>query len=374
MNPIQTSLPLHLSVRFTHPCLMTIQNTSSGVAINAAGKKGKDAKSPKNDHKPFQDNISPRGNRGANGSDAGPAEDGENGSLVTVTLSRPGQGSSRETEASSTAVHIKGTMRDALSRQKNFCETFSLSPTQSISVDVRGGDEGEGGIGADGADGEKWTSGFDATELSHATPGGLGGDGGDAGAGSCGGNAGSGGKVVFQVNSRDTNLFMLLGEISCASGTPGRAGKHGKTGAGGPGGRGGKGLSNFDRGNKPEGPMGNSGRTGARFSLRDGSPGHCSALSIIVYDNLNFAKEFRGRYDLQLVSCEWRLASPWINDDGILEPEETITLHKIFVKNTGQMPTPDSTAIYVYLAQQPTICNLVPQGGRLVCNYSIAPG
>ena len=367
---------------------MIIQNTPSGVTINAAGRRGKDAKSPQNDHISSQSTLSsPRGNRGANGLDAGPAEDGENGGLVTLTLSRPGQGNSKEIESPSTAVQIKGTVRDALSRQRDFCETFSLSPTQSISVDVRGGDGGKGGNGADGEDGEEGTPGFNATELSHATPGGRGGDGGDAGAGSCGGNAGSGGKVVFQVNSRDTNLLMLLGEISCASGSPGSAGKHGKPGAGGAGGKGGQGLSSIDRGNrpghspqtsvsKPPGPNGNPGRTGAvpRFNLRDGQPGHPGAFSIIVYDNLNFAREFRAPYDLQLVSCEWRLASPWINDDGILEPGETITLHNIFVKNTGQMPTPDSTAIFVYLAEQPTICNLVPQGGRLVCNYSIAPG
>lgn len=189
------------------------------ASIDISGIKGKDGYCGMNGH-----------NYGESGQNGGPAEDGGNGGVAYLRLTRVPDNLS--------AILVSGTVHN-----QPFSKMFDLGPETQLNIDVRGGGGGRGGDGGHGHSGRPGHHGMNATQYSCGTNGGPGGPGGNGGNGTNGGHGGNGGFVQIIVSEADMDLLLMIAPIKIKGGRGGDSGLNGHGGSGGPGGQGGSSYS-----------------------------------------------------------------------------------------------------------------------------------
>ncbi len=166
----------------------------------------------------------------------------------------------------------------------------------------------------------------------------------------------------------------------------GEIGFAGEAGVGGEGGKGGRGGSachwtttstyTDSKGNtrtrvhhhhNPGGSDGHPGRHGAssNYRARDGAPGNCGLLRIIVVAPDGSQDEYASPYDLELIDFD--VAREYV----ILEPDSLVSIDNVVVQNTGGMPTPDNFTIRISIESDRW---LIHDGVDLVLPRSLDPG
>lgn len=272
-------------------------------------------------------------------------------------------------------LRIVGKIRYPDKGTKPIDNVFYLGNRGKVNNYAAGGDGGQGGRGGDAGDGSKGRDGSDATAHSSGDDGGPGGDGGDGGDGKTGGNAGAGGNITITTEEKNMDLLMLYGINDTSAGTPGAGGRAGQGGRGGRGGDGGS--SYYERryiGEKAVGtrsvysgqdangnaeyttetvyeseyetitqPGGSDGRRGS--DGRDGSAGRRgqsarSGIFTIKVKTPGGIKNYKSRYNLQLLGFKYREHGSHGETDGHFEPGESGHIFDLRVKNTGGMPLP----------------------------------
>lgn len=228
-------------------------------------------------------------------------------------------------------------------------DCLSVSMEDGLHVDCTGGNGGPGGAGGTGGNGGNGGNGGDGA--SHASirgaggNGGNGGNGGDGGDGGHGGRGGAGGKIT--IYSADAALFFLV-ETHFDGGKAGTLGRGGDAGTKGYAGVYGRGKAPPDGGEGiPSGKSGNVGIDGTRgkpgkngLCGREGRPG---SVTYVLYDAATgdilekSDKLYQPVFDKFVVNPE--------NDDGIVEPLETIVVHSIQIRNVGGMTLPKGMLI-----------------------------
>ena len=250
------------------------------------------------------------GKNGKNGRTGFDGANGEPGPTVKMILKKSKQ-----------SLYIHGP--EKLVTSGNFS---TLEGEQVILINCRGGSGGDGaegscgGEGGDGGDGSKY---YNDKEDNNAD-GGQGGNGGDGGDGGDGGRGGDGGNCVIE--AADSTLFKLI-EVDCRGGKPGRGGDNGTGGKKGKGGASGRGGLHGDDGE--DGKDGSPGKAG------DTSRNGCIMWVVTSADGQNLLQSST-RYNATVVGYD---VVP-VFDDGILEPNEKITISGIMIKNTGGLPLP----------------------------------
>jgi len=315
------------------------------------------------------------GEDGGRGGDAGPAGRGEDGGAIEITL--------LHRDDQRTGLTLTGHMVSADRRSEPVAREIDFGDSGFIDLFAHGGNGGRGGRGGDGGNGARGRSGSDATRYSSGTDGGPGGDGGDGGSGSHGGAGGRGGQVTVNVDSKDTDLLMLL-RHEVAGGRGGAAGANGSGGAGGAGGSGGSSYSwtetesyTDSSGNQQSRTTyhsnsgGSSGRRGAsgsagRAHLRPGQDGGAGAFFIKVHAH-GHVRAYHERYDLRIIGLEHRNE----NEDGIYEPTEKVHVGRIEVMNVGGMPTPAHSDVHITLVDKGWVA---PEQKHLTLPASLHPG
>lgn len=314
------------------------------------------------------------GGHGGDGRDARPAAPGEDGGTIAVTLSRG---------LVDGTVELRGELAAAAGAQRLHDEV-DYGDRGYVDLLAVGGCGGQGGDGGRGGDGGTGSSGSDATRYSSGSDGGSGGNGGDGGSATSGGPGGKGGQIAVRVSENDTDLLMLL-RRAVAGGDGGLAGVNGGAGLGGAGGSGGSSYSWSEtsystdaQGNQTsdttyysnpggsDGPSGYNGRAGNR-SVFVGGQGARGAYTIVVDRLSGEEKKYRTRYDLELVS----FAHASENEDGVYEPQETVVVRDVAVRNRGGMPLPGAHDVEITLEQRGWI---LPEDDKLVPPRSLGAG
>lgn len=313
------------------------------------------------------------GGTGADGGHAGRATPGNPGGSIDVTLA----------ETAPFEVNVTGVVQRGAYAEEH-AERVAIGDEGALRFVAYGGQGGDGGRGGDGGDGRRGSSGSNATRYSSGSDGGPGGDGGDGGDGTPGADGGRGGHVVVRAAKNDTHLFMLV-DLAVGGGRGGKAGQNGRGGSGGAGGSGGSSYSwtetetytdsngnsqtrtthHSNRGGN-DGPPGRSGRDG-RGHLHDGANGAPGTVAFVVVDGTKLV-QYPWRYELRLTG----LVHVDQNGDGIYEPEETVRVTKITVRNAGGMPTPEAHDVRIALVDDGWVA---PEEGKsLVVPRGLAPG
>lgn len=235
-----------------------------------------------------------------------------------------------------------------------------------FSIDARGGRGGNGGFGGDGATGSSGSNGRNASGRSGATDGGPGGRGGDGGDGSPGSNGGRGGHGTVRFKADDLHLALLMERIDVSGGAGGEAGRNGSGGSGGPGGRGGSSdsyqvktgtetyeikhgdgsvsygsrdiMQTYTTPGGSDGSTGSSGYSGSgRTHAGEAGPNGSFRYELVQPD---------GRVQYYTSTSRLELVSFSVTDStgGIIEPNDTLYLEKITIRNLGEMPSPQGKA------------------------------
>lgn len=308
---------------------------------------------------------------GRNGGDATSPTPGKNAGTIQAEL--------KDISTSSSEYIMKlNFVADGESVRKTDSYELNLNQLSSILFSASGGNGKNGGNGGDGQGGCNGTDGSDATKFSSGDNGTPGCDGGDAGRGTSGSSGGNGGQVKIHVHEDDTHL-LLKTRCDVKAGQGGDRGTHGRPGEGGRGGEGGSSYSwseSYDcrcgnrqssNGNgsysytyecdtctenhsKSGGFDGQSGSRGASQSanLFDGSDGKAGRCEVVVNEN-GMSKIYTNPFDVSVVS--YLLEDE--NLDSIFEPNETITVKNIKIKNKNGVPTPAKKAqLQFYIASQ----------------------
>lgn len=361
--------------------LMFQSPAGAQVTVDVSGRHGQDAANGYSYSGSAASGFSGgHGWNGSDGGDAGLAQPGENAGRIQVQATL---------EPARAVVVLNGRIERAGGNTQNISEVFKTNEAGVISLLARGGDGGRGGLGGHGENGGDGGRGQDATEHSAGTDGGNGGRGGDGGHGSDGADAGRGGQIEVRLRPQDTAALMLI-KHNVDGGRGGEKGEHGRGGQGGNGGWGGSSHSWTEvtgtrtwtdnegkqhsediretRSN-PGGSNGWNGTSGSSPSspLFDGRNGDAGQFEIAVVEKDGTTSRYREMFDLHLV--DYKLVET--NQNGVLEPSETVTLTDIKVKNTGQMPTPAFSKTYITLKNGEYF---IANGEELVLEKSLAPG
>lgn len=290
------------------------------------GRRGRDGE----DAPPHPGSSSEQGYRGGDGTEG---TKGQTGGSLRLRLFDPA-GHERP------ARDVLGVIGELVlpgGRHEEVDDRLAVTPETEVFGDAHGGDGGDGGNGGRGGRGARGTRGDDATRHFSADDGGPGGMGGMGGAAACGRNPGAGGRVVFEVDFRDTDLAAKT-RYDVRPGKAGRAGVPGPGGEGGCGGPGGSGttwtethttiengetVTKTESHSRPGGSRGPTGRPGPTNDepVYDGEEQPPGTFAVVVTgaDGRPLA-EYREVYDLELLGFALRSR----NLDGVFEPGEEI--------------------------------------------------
>lgn len=271
------------------------------------------------------------GTKGASGSDAGPAQPGESGGDLTLTLTP-------------SAWSIQGP-------NSQVSHPFSdLSQAPRFAIASKGGKGGDGGVGGSGQAGSVGVRGLDATETRDGTDGGPGGDGGDAGRGTNGSNGGDGGIIRVLAPSTAMELFALVHSVDVSGGPGGAAGQHGQPGRAGSGGRGGfwktwstGSFEDRKRHKRPGGRPGPDGSQGKVPSLHlyAGNPGRPGSVEYALSDqDVVFDDVFKLVLSNPVLSTQLR-------NEAFMEPGETGELILSATNAASSMPLPSTQQVRI---------------------------
>lgn len=367
---------------------------TQNVVVDADGEDGK----PASDGTSYSTYSGASYSDGNDGGHARPPTEGKDAGRIQAELKDISQNDQTYT------MRLDFTV-DGNRNQKTDSINLNLDKLSSILFSAQGGQGQRGGRGGNGQGGCEGRDGSNANRYSTGTNGSSGCDGGNAGKGTSGSNGGQGGVVKISLSEEDTHL-LLKTRCDIEGGRGGEAGKHGDPGQGGNGGRGGSsytwsesqrcncGNRQSSNGNgsftytyecdtcyeshsKSGGYNGSSGSMGSRqyeslFSGKNGEQGRCE---IIVNEN-GVNKTYTNPFDVSIISYD--ISDE--NQDSIFEPNETVTVSKIRIKNKNGVPTPAKKAqLKFYISSSNLIAEssnqiTVPQlkaGQEIVLNESL---
>tara|TARA_Y100000590_G_scaffold450933_1_gene591441 strand:+ start:716 stop:3652 length:2937 start_codon:yes stop_codon:yes gene_type:complete len=327
---------------------------------------------------------------GRHGKDAGYATSGTNAGNIDITL----------TEKNG-VISIHGTHSGTFNTQ---------SDPGLIFLRAMGGRGGNGGNGGHGGKGTTGDDGRDATRYSNGEDGDRGNRGGDGGNASSGADGKNGGQIIVRVREADIHTLYLLATPNVAGGQGGRAGKNGRGGKGGDGGQGGSPyrytvhhsetcqrnvrdcvyvsktcsrqncyssdgvevcanetyecgsnecttrIESYDcswdeRLTTPGGRDGDRGPRGrdGNANVKNGRSGRNGSFVYLVTYKNGKVKRYQRPFDIQLVSFEVKTQF----EDQFIEPNENFIIKNITLKNTGGMPSPTQTKVYLGMLSSP---------------------
>lgn len=337
-----------------------IYSQSNTAHIDVSGQDGMNASSGQS----YSTSPGASSGRGQSGGDAGRSTPGANSKNINVYLKDLGEGRRAQ-------VEIKAEVQGQGSRS----HLINLTSNSSIRISARGGKGGDGGRGGDGQGGCNGRDGFNATASSRGGDGTNGCDGGDAGRGSPGSDGGFGGDAKIFIPLEDVHLALLT-SCDVSGGDSGRGGQHGNPGSGGRGGRGGSSyyrsyqvadgqdctdrLENNGNGSyttvrdcttryrteTESNPGGMDGRDGSRGSSASGniSAGHRGKDGICTFIAQDGKRRYQGSKPFYVQIQGYNLIDE--DKNGIFEPNETIYIEQIKIKNTGDLPSPSGKAVF----------------------------
>jgi len=281
-----------------------------------------------------------QGSDGEHGRSATNPTNGKDGDDLILTLKCRNQGDMVHVHA----ITTKGSVI--------WDQIYPLDNLPSIRWSSRGGKGGNGGVGGYGGDGALGKDGIDATKETPGTNAQNGGDGGDGGEGTNGANGGKAGSMTIMVEPKDAFLLMAVEPCKFDSnalrgGAPGEAGEHGKPGKGAPGGKGGKHFVYEDptpilakrvQNKIPGGKDGTHGVVGhvPTWDLISGREGATGTFKIVVAGD---DERYDGRYHVTFAGLGLHGC---MEVDDACEFGDVISVSRIKIKNTGQMPIPSS--------------------------------
>ena len=303
--------------------------------VDAAGTNGRSGGSGSSGSSGFS------GYSGGNGSDGSDGGDGTPGGSIDVSLKYGSNAGEFILEGS--AKGGKGGGQTVAHRNSTQADGF-------LWLKANGGQGGSGGEGGDGGRGGDGSRGSDATQSSSGSSGGPGGSGGRGGDGGNGGDGGAGGRIQIKVPEDQTELLWLVRQESF----PGPSGRAGSEGSGGSGGSGGPGGSSYSW-SEPDGNGGSNSRSNSGGSYgfsgssgssgnsgRKGREGGAGSAKIVVVRANGTTATFDRMFELAIegVGFHEKFA------DGIFEPGEKISLAKLNLSNSGDMPTPQKNTVF----------------------------
>ncbi len=312
--------------------------------------------------------------RGNDGGNAGRSTPGTDAGNISIDIK---EGQSQKGVVVIDGVYEKDNNRRGAQKKIEF------GNSGYIYLNANGGKGGNGGFGGDAASGGTGYSGSNATQYSSGTNGGPGGNGGNGGDGTPGSHGGEAGIIKVSVDSKNTHLLMLFKE-STGGGAGGAAGRNGSGGSGGSGGRGGSSYSWTEQVYKGQSctqscsmesngngsytnnchndchdvyetvyhsnPGGSDGYSGSRGrdgggNISAGGSGRNGQYLIEVKDPDGQVRRYSQQYDLELQGFNFRANA----NNGIFEPNDTVIVDHIRIRNNGGMPTPPNYNAMVYL-------------------------
>jgi hypothetical protein len=329
------------------------------------------------------------GNSGQTGGNAGPASPGQNAGSLKVRVSRSGESLKGVLILDADLLYPSGD-------KKKENQIISYGNSGSIYLYSQGGRGGAGGWGGGGGPGKPGEPGRPATRHIPGGNGGDGGDGGDGGHATSGEKAGDGGVIQVEVDEKDMGLLLLVepfvdGGNGGEKGVNGPGGDGGRRGPGGPSamgsetkyrtayrsvsdGNGGTTQESYEESYEDPWFMigGSDGREGRRgqdgyASVQDGKNGQTGKVEYVVAKSDGTKVSASAIFNLTLEKFEFTEH----DDNGIIEPGETITVNHLTVKNSGGLPTPPSQTTEVFLANSNWILS---SGERLPLPKSLQPG
>ncbi len=342
-----------------------------GPVIDVSGGPGENGRHGKS----YLGYVAPKGQPGPDGGDASPAYPGENAALIRGAFTYQG-----ESPVSYGYIqHPDGSRGD-------FRVYISDPRTEHFHFFGQGGCGGIGGYGGCGGGGGRGSTGSSATPSSAAGDGGPGLPGGDSGLGSDGARGGNGSSAGFRVHERHLEL-LAFPNFRLGAGAGGDFFGHGLCGPGGEGGRGGSGCSwtttTTDKDGKTtthyhsrpggsKGPTGPDGETSTKplFKGTDGVPGESHYWVYRENNGAPFHERVEQGFRFAVSGDVLSSANP----DGVLEFGERVTLKGLTVTNIGDVETPHTSEIAMYLRWGEFIIGNASLGQKFTLPYKLQPG